>query len=81
MGRTEGTMKLKQRLMLLHFETGLTIAQDAVKSSVPTRTFTDILYGRTVMPKGDTLEKLARHYDVSADYLLGFSDNRRRFGE
>ena len=74
-------MAFFQRIKALHRETGNTLEIDAELAGVPEATFRHLLYAQGHNPSHSTILKLAQHYDVSTDYLLGVSDIRRRFGE
>ena len=74
-------MTFFQRIKNLHSETGNSIEVDAGLAGVPEATFRHLLYAQGHHPSHSTILKLAKHYNVSTDYLLGVSDTRRRFGE
>lgn len=75
-------MNFRGRLLLLHEETGLSLEDDAVEAGVNRHTLCSYARPSTKSKPGySTILKLAKHYNVSTDYLLGVSDTRRRFGE
>ena len=75
-------MNFRRRFLLLHSETGLSLEKDAEQAGVNVHTFRSYARPSTEAKPGyEAIMKLARHYDVSTDYLLGVSDTRRRFGE
>ncbi len=67
---------MSERLKELRNEKG--VSQKEVARSLKT---TDVTIGRYENgdrePKGDMLYSLAKYYDVSVDYILGYSDNKK----
>ena len=69
------------RFLQLHEETGKSIMCDALDSGLSYSTFrklTQPSYHCT--PNFNSITQLAKHYNVSTDYLLGISDVRREYG-
>lgn len=67
---------LATRLKQLRLEKGLTLEQ--VAKDLNTTKVTISRYENSVRePKSDTLRQLAHYFDVSIDYLLGDSDERK----
>lgn len=69
---------LGQRLKLLRSEKGVTQRDMAELLGKTSRHYQDIEFGKINVP-GLTLIKLADYFDVSLDYLVGRSEDRRRF--
>ena len=67
---------MSERLKELRNEKG--VSQKEVARNLKT---TDVTIGRYENgdrePKGDMLYSLAKYYDVSVDYILGYSDNKK----
>lgn len=63
-----------KRIKDLRMENGLTQKQLAVKLETTNSAVCDWEKGRT-QPDLETLAKIARFFSVSADYLLGLSDD------
>lgn len=67
---------LATRLKQLRLERGITLEQ--VAKDLNTTKVTISRYENSVRePKSDTLRQLANYFDVSIDYLLGESDERK----
>ena len=69
---------LSQRLKLLRNEKGVTQRDIAELLGKASRHYQDIESGKINVPSL-TLIKLADYFDVSLDYLVGRSEDRRRF--
>ena len=69
---------LSQRLKLLRSEKGVTQRDIAELLGKTSRHYQAIESGEINVP-GLTLIKLADYFDVSLDYLVGRSEDRRRF--
>lgn len=69
---------LGQRLKLLRSEKGVTQKDIANLLGKTNRHYQDMEAGKINVP-GLTLIRLADFYDVSLDYLVGRSEDRRRF--
>lgn len=69
---------LGQRLKLLRSEKGVTQQDIANLLGKTNRHYQDMEAGKINVP-GLTLIRLADFYDVSLDYLVGRSEDRRRF--
>ena len=74
-------MDFKNRLRELHAETGKNLKLDAELSGVSYPVFWEYMNDKRRNPCLRNVLLLARHYDVSTDYLLGVTDVRRRFGQ
>ena len=65
---------LSERLKELRKEKNLTLKQVAISIQMPLTSYANYEQG-TREPSIETLKKLCDFYDVSADYLIGRSDN------
>ena len=65
---------LQERLLLLKSKTGALQQQIANAIGVPLRTYQRFEHGERE-PTASTIIALAKFYGVSADYLLGLTDN------
>ena len=65
----------KKRLKQLRKEANLTQKEIASKLGISQPTYAQWELGRT-KPKGETVEKFANFFNVSADYLLGNTDTK-----
>jgi len=64
----------KNRLVKLRKEAGLIQSEVATKLNVKRETYTRYENG-TISPPSDMVVAIAQFYDVSADYLLGITDD------
>lgn len=71
-------MKYNERIRLLREDNNLTQQNIADILNVGQRTYADYELGKTRIPV-DSLIILARHYDVSLDYISGVSEIPNRF--
>lgn len=62
-----------QRLKDLRIEKGLTLKHLSTELEMPLTTYANYEQG-VREPNIETIKKLCKFYDVSADYLLGLSD-------
>ena len=62
------------RILLLMNEAGITAAKLAETLQLPNSAITEWKKGKA-KPSADAISKLAKYFDVSADYLLGISDD------
>jgi len=69
---------LSDRLIQLKKESGLLQKDIAISIGVSLRSYQRYESGER-KPDSDILEKLADYFDVSADYLLGRTDNPQRY--
>ena len=68
------------RIKKLHKETGLSLDEDAKRIHIHPTTFRSYYYGIN-FPGVKSIALMCKRYDVDADYLIGLSDVRRRYGE
>lgn len=68
---------IKEQIMKLINSREWTIVELSEKSNVPLNTLKNILYGRTINTKIETLMAIAEAFDVSVDFLIG----RKKYAE
>lgn len=71
-------MKYAERLQELRYEKGLSQLQVAQIIGVSQRTYSNYEHGDIRIPV-ERLITLARHYNVSMDYISGVTDSRTPF--
>lgn len=71
-------MKYNERIREIREDNGLTQQKIADLLNVGQRTYADYESGKTRIPV-DSLLILAKHYDVSVDYISGASNERTPF--
>lgn len=64
-----------QRLIELRKQTNLTQSDLAKKLGIPRTTYSNYENGNR-QPDYETLEKIARYFEVTSDYLIGLSENK-----
>ena len=69
-------MKLAERLKELRKEKGVRQEQVAVAVDISMSAYCNYEQGKRE-PTASVLDRMADYYDVSVDYLLGRSDNRK----
>lgn len=67
------TMKFNERLKMVRLESGKTQKDVYLQLGISPNGYASYEQGRTE-PNVDTLIKLCKIFDVSADYLLGLTD-------
>lgn len=71
-------MELSTALKRFRKECKITQKQAAIAAHVSERNYQDYEYGK-VIPSALVLIALADYYDVSLDYLVGRTDNPKRY--
>lgn len=66
-----------QRLVSIRKNNGMTQRATATSIGMTERSYQSLEYG-TTKPSHDTIVKLCDFFDVSADYILGLSDDPER---
>lgn len=61
----------------LCIEKGIKISKLSQDAQIPRSTFTELKSGRTKKLSTDTLNKVAKYFDVSVDYLLGKEEKEK----